>query len=179
MTSKWAMLVVVLAGLAGLWLWLFVRRDLGSYTIEYRGERIKLSRRYEDFSTYKNDPNNIAASETARIQQLVRQAPIANSFVDRIAFAQATANIAFPGYGSGALVDTPQSDGSVLVLTNIEIPRAEAERYFTARISDGKYILIDDFEAPESARLERVEQLDGKLVYISEQGEKKLVRAVR
>jgi hypothetical protein len=94
----------------------------------------------------------------------VREAPIASSFADRIAFAQATTNIAFPGYGSGALVDTPQPDGSVLVLTNIEIPRAEERRYFAARISNGKYILIDDFEAPESARLARVEELGDKLV---------------
>ena len=177
MRSKWAILVVVLAGLAATWF--FVRRGRGSDTIEYRGERIKLNRRYDDFSSYKNDPNNIDASETPRVQQLVRQAPIGGSFVDRIAFAQATALIAFPGYGSGALVDTPQSDGSVLVLTSIEIPRAEAERYFTARVSNGKYILIDDFEAPESARLERVEQSGDKLVYSSDRGEQKLIRAIR
>lgn len=176
MTSKWAVLGAAVAGLALLWL--FIRRDRGD-TIQYRGERIRLSRRYDDFSTYKNDPNNIAASETARVQQLVRQAPIAGSFPDRIAFAQATTNIAFPGYGSGPLVDSPQSDGGVLVLTSIEIPRAEAQRYFTARISNGKYFLIDDFEAPEAARLERVEQLGDTLIYISDQGEKKLVRTIR
>ena len=177
MTSKWAIAVVVLAGLAAAWF--FFRRERGSDTIDYRGERIKLSRRYADFSSYKNDPNNIAASETDRVQQLVRQAPIANSFASRIEFARATANIAFPGYGSGALVDLPQSDGTVLVLTSIEIPRADAERYFTARISNGKYILIDDFAAPESAMLERVEQLGNQLVYLNDRGEKKLVREVR
>lgn len=177
MLSKWAILIVVLAGRAAAWF--FVRRERGSDTIDYRGARIKLSRKYADFSTYKNDPNNIAVSETARVEQLVRQAPIANSFAGRIEFAQATANIAFPGYGSGALVDSPQSDGTVLVLTSIEIPRADAERYFTARISNGKYILIDDFEAPESAMLERVEQLGNQLVYLSDRGEKKLVREVR
>ena len=94
-TSKSAMLVAALAGVAAVWF--FVRRDRGSDTIDYRGERIKLSHRYDDFSTYKNDPNNIDASETARVQQLVRQAPIASEFADRIAFAQATTNIAFPG----------------------------------------------------------------------------------
>jgi hypothetical protein len=52
MSSKWAILVAVLAGFAAMWF--FVRRDRGSDTIEYRGERIKLSRRYDDFSTYKN-----------------------------------------------------------------------------------------------------------------------------
>jgi len=176
MTSKWAILVAGLAGLAAMWF--FVRRERGSDTIEYRGERIKLSRRYDDFSTYKNDPNNIDVRETARVQRLVREAPIAGSFADRIAFAQATAMIAFPGYGSEALRDTPQSDGSILVLTSIEIPRAEQERYFAARISNGKYILIDDFVAPASARLEHVEQSGDRLIYISDQGEKKLVRAI-
>jgi hypothetical protein len=176
MKSKLTIVVVVLVGIAALWL--FVYRDRKGDTIVYHGERIKLSRSYVDFSTYKNDPNNIDATETARVQRLVRQAPIANSFASRIEFAQATGSIAFPGYGSSGLLDSPQSDGSVLVLTSIEVPRAEEWRYFVARISNGKYILIDDFVAPESAKIQFVEQLGDKLAYSTEyRGEAKLVRS--
>src|SRR6266704_3288121 len=46
-------------------------------SVEYRGQRIQLSKAYADFDEYKNDPNNIAASETERAQQLVAGAPIA------------------------------------------------------------------------------------------------------
>ena len=178
MKSKLAIVVVILAGFVAVWILAYRNRE--SDTIDYHGERIKLSRKYADFSTYKNDPNNIDITETARVQRLVRDVPIATSFASRIEFAQATANIAFPGYGSGALLDTQQSDGSLLVLTSIEIPRAEEERYFTARVSSGKYILIDDFLAPESARLQFVEQMGDRLVYSTDyQGEKKVIRPVR
>jgi hypothetical protein len=176
MKSKLTIVVVVLAGFATVWL--FVYRDRKGDAIDYHGERIKLSRSYVDFTAYKNDPNNIDVTETARVQRLVRQAPIANSFATRIEFAQATGSIAFPGYGSGALLDTPQLDGSVLALTSIEVPRAEEWRYFAARISNGKYILIDDFVAPGSARLQFVEQMGDKLAYATEyRGEKKLIRS--
>lgn len=175
MAKKWITLVVVVAAIGAIWF--LVQRDQQN-TIEYRGQKIKLSRRYTDFSTYKNDPENIDSSETARVQRLVREAPIGKSFDSRLEFAQATGDIAFPGYGSSGLRDTRQSDGSILVLTSIEIPRAEADRYFTAQISNGKYLLIDDFTAPESANLQRVEKSAEKLVYLNEQGETKLVRAI-
>jgi hypothetical protein len=177
MKSRLAIVVVIFGAIAAVWI--LVYRHSATDTIDYRGERIKLSRKYGDFSTYKNDPNNIDIMETRRVQRLVREAPIARSFASRIEFAQATGTIAFPGYGSGALRDTPQSDGSVLVLTSIEIPRAEEERYFTARVSDGRYTLIDDFVASESARLQFVEQVGDKLVYTTDyQGENKVVRPI-
>src|SRR5437762_13346553 len=46
-------------------------------TIQYQGQTIQLSKAYRDFDEYKNDPMNIAPAETARVQQLVTDAPIA------------------------------------------------------------------------------------------------------
>jgi len=42
-----------------------MRRENGSSSnvIDYRGERIKLSKSYYDFDTYKNDPDNIDPSK--------------------------------------------------------------------------------------------------------------------
>lgn len=180
MTKKWITLVVVVAAIGTIWF--LVQRDQvrrnQQNTIEYHGQKIKLSRKYTDFDTYKNDPDNIDPGETARVQRLVREAPIVKSFASRLDFAKATGDNAFPGYGSSGLHDTRQSDGTILVLTSIEIPRAEEDRYFTAQISAGKYILIDDFTAPENAGLQRVEKLGDKLLYINELGETKLVRAM-
>lgn len=176
-TFSRAIFLVMLAGFASV-LQLACHR-VADNEIEYRGERIRLSRSYKDFSSYKNDPNNIDPTETVRVQRLVREAPIAGSFADRLEFARATTNIAFPGYGMDGLVDTPQPNGNVLVLTAIEIPRAQQKRYFTARASDGRYSLIDDFVAPESAGFAHVEQIGKNLVYFSDWGEKQLVRQLR
>jgi hypothetical protein len=51
--------------------------DQASSEIDYRGEKIKLSKPYRDYDEYKNDPDNIHPSETARVQGLVMSAPIA------------------------------------------------------------------------------------------------------
>lgn len=174
---KWRILGAVVLSL--ICLWLFVRSQPREDEIEYHGEHIKLSRKYGDYETYKNDPNNIDPRETERVQRLVRQAPIAGSFDDRIGFARATGEIAFPGYGRGPMVDTPQADGSILVITAIEVPRAQQERYFTARINGGRYALIDDFLAPESARLVHVQQRGENLVYLNDRGQEALVRPRR
>ena len=68
-------------------------------TVDYRGQRIQLSKAYADFDEYKNDPNNIAASETERVQQLVAGAPIADRYPTREAMIAAVSEIEFPGYG--------------------------------------------------------------------------------
>src|SRR5262245_46857241 len=54
---------------AGYCVWSAVRRRPPDY-VEYRGEKIKLSKYYSDYDSYKNDPDNIAPSETTRVQQL-------------------------------------------------------------------------------------------------------------
>src|SRR5688572_1955310 len=90
-------------------------------TIQYRGQTIQLSKAYGDFDEYKNDPNNIAASETARVQQLVATAPIPSMHPTRESMINAIFDIQFPGYGLTSFGDLPQADGSVLTGFAIEV----------------------------------------------------------
>ena len=117
-------------------------------TIDYRGQRIQLSKAYGDFDEYKNDPNNIAASETARVQQLVETAPIARDFPTRESMIAAVSEIEFPGYGLTAFGDMPQGDGTVLSGFSIEIPRGERERVIVFQFKKDTYKLLDDFLGP-------------------------------
>lgn len=101
--------------------------------VHYQGQTIKLSKAYFDFDQYKNDRDNIAASETVRVQTLVAAAPIAHSFADRRSIIGETSEIEFPGYGMGGFTSDPQPDGTELFGVSIEIPRADKERYIVFR----------------------------------------------
>ena len=104
--------------------------ERGSNAIDYRGEKIKLTKAYTDYDEYKNDPENIDPSETERVQRLVLAAPIAKTFGSRVEASKAIGQIAFPGYGSGGFIEQSQADGSVLMGFSVEIPRANKERVF-------------------------------------------------
>jgi len=146
MRSTTTLLFVVLI-LACLVLYRFViprGNRSGSNFIEYRGKKIKLYKSYYDVNTYKNDPDNIDRSETSRVQKLVIEAPIAHSFPNRLSAFQATGDVQFPGYGSGS-GSGQDSDGRELLAIDVEIPRAEKNRYFLFRVLDGRYELLDDF----------------------------------
>src|SRR5215475_1836829 len=119
-----------------------------SNEIDYRGEKIKLTKAYSDYADYKNDPHNIHPSETERVQRLVLRAPIAKTFGSRLEASKAIGQIAFPGYGSGGFMEQLQADGSVLMGFSVEVPRAGKERYFVFQGKDGAYTLIDDFVHP-------------------------------
>ena len=107
--------------------------------VHYQGQTIKLSKAYFDFDQYKNDPDNIAASETARVQTLVAAAPIAHSFADRRYIYGATSEIEFPGYGMGGFTSDPQPDGTESCL---EFPPRYRERIRSATLffADGTVI---------------------------------------
>jgi hypothetical protein len=113
--------------------------------MEYRGQRIKLSRSYSDYDEYKNDPNNIHPSERSRVQQLVKDAPVASSYPDQTTLYQSLRTLVFPGYGSGNLARTPQTDGSELLAYGIEIPGTEQDRYLVFRRYGSTFLLVDDF----------------------------------
>jgi hypothetical protein len=145
--------------------------------IDYRGEKIKLTKAYADYDDYKNDPENIDPSETARVQRLVLGAPIAKTFGSRVEASKAIGQIAFPGYGSGGFVEQSQADGSVLMGFSVEVPRAGKERYFVFQGKDGVYTLVDDFVQPETAGLLRsVVRRGNDLVFTSIDGKEALVR---
>jgi hypothetical protein len=169
MTRYWPVAAVVIV-VGAWWLW---HRQRAADVIEYRGEKIELSRHYDDWSEYKNDPNNIAPFETARVQKLVIEAPIAHSFSSRLEMFRASVNIAFPGYGSGS-GEGVEPDGSELVSLTCEIPRTNKDRYILFRGHNGQYELLDDFveremtypfNIREDGRFYIYYQLDGKEVF--------------
>jgi|ERR1051326_415101 hypothetical protein len=133
--------------------------------IEYRGEQIKLSRAYQDFDEYKNDPNNILPSETGRVQSLLINAPIEHTFADRLTLFRAVGQIAFPGYGVGS-GGGRSSEGNELLAVTIEIPRASNDRYLVFRDHGGRYELIDDFVNAEISYPFEVREQDSAYVYL-------------
>ena len=148
-----------------------------SNEIEYRGERIKLTKAYADYHDYKNDPENIDPSETERVQRLVLSARIAKTFSSRLEASKAIGQVAFPGYGSGGFVEQSQADGSVLMGFFVEVPRANKDRYFVFHGKDGVYTLVDDFVRPDTAvSLRSVTRRGNDLVFTSSDGKEALVR---
>jgi len=133
--------------------------------MEYRGERIKLSRAYSDFDEYKNDPDNIHPSETERVQRLLINAPIQHAFASRLELFRAVGQIAFPGYGTGS-GGTRLSDGSELLAVTVEIPRANKDRYLVFRGRDGQYELIDDFVHAEASYPFEIRDQDSAYIYL-------------
>ncbi len=176
MTVRRAAIVVVALVLAiGSW------KALNRYapnTIDYRGEKIKLTRYYLDYDDYKNDPNNIDPSETARVQKLTMEAPIAHTFKTRLEAAQAVGEIAFPGYGWGGFGGESGMD-SPMIGFSIEIPRSEKGRYFTFRKTANGYELIDDFTDSTMPGINRVQQVGENLVYSMEGRPERLVRPLQ
>jgi len=126
----------------------------GEDEIEYRGEKIKLTKPYSDYDDYKNDPDNIDSLELPRVQRLVREAPIAPSFFDRWQMLQAVSGLTFPGYGSWQFGDKSQADGSVISGHGIEVPRADKARILVFRSRGKGFDLIDDFIGPLDASIE-------------------------
>jgi hypothetical protein len=137
--------------------------------VEYRGQKIKLSRPYSDYDDYKNDPNNISESETARVQKLVMEAPTAKLLDTRIEIFQETGKIVFPGYGSGG-VPGKMADGSELIVVSVEIPRAEKERYLLFHGESGHYLLVDDFIHSETPLPLGVYEESGSFVFLDQNG---------
>lgn len=147
------------------------------HSIRYQGQSIKVNKSYRDYDDYKNDPNNLAPDDAAKIQQLVQAAPIAKQFPDRRQMTSAVFKLKFPGYGLGAHGDKPQPDGSVLALFGVEIPQSGNTRYLLFRGSGGSYSLIDDFVYADNAAIGGVAVDGDKLVYSTWQGAKVVERS--
>ena len=78
----WIGVLLVMLGIIGC--------ERRSNEIDYRGEKIKLTKAYADYDEYKNDPDNIDPSETERVQRLVLGAPIARTFGSRLEASKAS-----------------------------------------------------------------------------------------
>jgi hypothetical protein len=167
---KIALMILIAAAV-----WAYGRFSSSISTIEYQGIEIKLSKDYSDYDDYKNDPDNIALSETARVQKLVMSAPISKKLTDRLSVFQATQKIAFPGYGSGSGVGT-LDNGSEIVAVTIEVPRAERDRYLVFNNAGGTYILIDDFVDQPAHYPFTIRPKANGLLYFSRDGKMNIFR---
>jgi len=147
-------------------------RDVGGdTTIPYRGETFKMSKRYESYEDYKDDPNNLDTNELPRIEQVMTRARIPRSFPSDAALAEAVFDLAFPGYGCGGLGRFPQSDGSTCTLFSVEIPMRDKERYFVGRTATGRVYVVDDFVFESATdQITRVEVRGTKLQYFDRSG---------
>jgi hypothetical protein len=144
--------------------------------VEYRGEKVKLSKWYFDYDDYKNDPENIAAFERVRVQRLVATAPIERAFDSRMRMLTALSALRFPGYGSSQFGEKAQADGSLLAGFSVEIPTANQERVLVFRGRDGVYTLVDDFLAPADPVISSVRQETDQFVYGTREGREVLRR---
>lgn len=155
-------IIVLVAG----WWWTTTNRG---DTIVYRGEKIKLSKRYADFDQYKNDPDNIAASETKHVQTLVITAPIAHSFASSQDLFRAVEATAFPGYGTG-IFPSRKSDEKNLTLVTIEIPRANEDRFLVVQRRKGGFEIVEDFVHADPPMPFGVREESGSYVFLDGSG---------
>ena len=145
-------------------------------TIEYQGQTILLNRRYANFEEYEKDPAKIAPQELERVHQLVKGAPIAREFPDRVRMIDAICMMNFPGYGLITFGDQPQVDGTVLALHAVEIPQSGSSRYLLFRGVSEKYTLIDDFVHEDADEIALAVANGPKVLYMTKGAAKVLER---
>lgn len=168
-------LIVIIPAVAVLW-WMIGKVTSSFDSVTYQGQRVHLGKSYSDYYEYKDDPDRLASGEVAKAQQLVRSAPVQKQFPDRDRMIEAVFSLRFPGYGLLACGEKPQSDGSVLELFGIEVPRSGTMRYLLYRGAGGAFTLIDDFTYSDATRIEALSSKEGRLVYTSAAGATVVVR---
>jgi len=144
--------------------WLVARKFIPA-DIEYRGEKIKLSKYYFDYEEYKDDSDNIAIPETERVQKLVRTAPMPPHYASADAVMKAVSEVTFPGYGSGGFGEIALAQNPALVGFCVEVPRADEERCFTFEKDTQGYRLADDFLL-KGGLLRTVRRDEAELTYV-------------
>jgi hypothetical protein len=114
---------------------------IGGQSITYRGVRIRLAQEYADFDAYKNDTANIHPSQIARVQMLVRGAPVTRGCYLWKGVVDSVGVAAFPGYGTTSMV----SDWMKVRALALEVPQSGESRVFIMRPKDGQWCIVDDF----------------------------------
>jgi hypothetical protein len=141
-------------------------------TVDYQGQKFKLSHPYTDWDVYKNDPNNLDSNELPRIVRTMEAVEIPATFNDYKEFIYVTANLEFPGYGESAGMGQAD-DGSKLLFDSFEIPQAGKERVVVARGgSGGSWTLVDDFiyAGSDTNDIRSVRLDHGQLEYFDRKG---------
>jgi hypothetical protein len=117
----------------------------GTAEIDYRGEKVRLAKKYVDYDDYKNDPYNLATSEIPRVERMMTEARIGSDFEDWKDFVAKASTIRFPGYGMGPRPRVA-AGGREFIVEVMEIPQAAKDRYFVLEKTNGKALrLVDDF----------------------------------
>jgi hypothetical protein len=147
--------------------------------IDYRGEEIGLTKRYDDFDEFKNDPNNIAPEEYDRVRKLVETTPVPEHCANREEVLKATSALEFPGYGSNGIAEPHAPDPFRLIGEAIEIPHADADRVVIYLRDDRGYRLVDDTVFPELPLIAQASVRDGKVTYLTLQGTVVAERPIR
>jgi hypothetical protein len=162
--------VSIIAGvLLALWAlrWAYVQLQ-GSDEIEYRGQMIKLTRKYVDYDAYKNDTDNILETELPKLERLIVETKVSSSFRDWSEFTKEAFELKVPGYGFGGGPSVVSPEREMLV-SSVEIPTrppAERFRFFVLeKLTDGSLRLVDDFIDRGYPHLAELHVDDGCLVY--------------
>jgi hypothetical protein len=142
----------------------------GNDEMDYRGEKIRLAKKYVDYDDYKNDPANLAASEIPRVERMMTDARTGPDFTNWRDVADQLTKIRFPGYGMGSGPNVAGA-GREFVVEVIEIPQVAKDRYFVLeKLAGGTFRLADDFVAPHDPRsayaaISSIRLVDDRLVY--------------
>ena len=136
----------------------------GSDAIQYQGERFKMAKNYSSYEDYKDDPNNLDTNELPRIEAVMRGASMSPNYATRKEFIYAAFDLKFPGYGLEMFGEKTQPGGSGLSMFSVEIPQRNKDRYFVARIIDGRYTLVDDFVAGSISNVISEVKLEGMML---------------
>jgi hypothetical protein len=142
----------------------------GSAEMDYRGEKIRLAKKYVDYDDYKNDPGNLTAPEIARVERIMTEARIGPDFANWKDFADQASTIKFPGYGMGPGPKVVAA-GREFIVEVIEIPQVAKDRYFVLeRMAGGTLRLVDDFVTPHNQgaafwAIASIRLVDDRLVY--------------
>jgi hypothetical protein len=142
----------------------------GSAEMDYRGEKIRLAKKYVDYEDYKNDPGNLAASEIPRVERMMTEARIGPDFANWKDFVDQAFTIKFPGYGMGPGPKVVAA-GREFIVEVIEIPQVAKDRYLVLeKMAGGTFRLVDDFVTPNSPwsaywAISSIRLVDDRLVY--------------
>ena len=140
-------------------------------TVRYRGQEFKMSKAFQSYEAYKDDPNNLATNELLRIENAITNAPFATTFVSQVELARAVLRLKFPGYGCGGQGAYPQADGSTCSVFSVEIPMLDKERYFIARTTGNQVTVIDDFVMSTATNQLKQVKIDGTQIrYYDDKG---------
>jgi hypothetical protein len=140
--------------------------EMKTPTIEYQGEKFRLTRAFDDDDEYKEASDNIDPRDFDRLEAKILSVQIPKEFSSKMKFVLAALKLKFPGFGFGGLED--QDD---VHTATIEIPHKDSDRYITAIEKNGRWHVVDDFKGPTAYGGTTVRIENGRLIYRTYKGD--------